>query len=52
MKITASGGISTLEEVAALAAMGLDGAIIGKAMYEGLIDLSLAVRTARENTPC
>ena len=52
LKITASGGISTLEEVAALAAMGLDGAIIGKAMYEGLIDLSLAVRIARENTPC
>ena len=41
--ITASGGVSTLEDVEALAALGIHGAIIGKAYYTGAIDLAEAV---------
>ena len=41
--LIASGGVSSLEDVKALAAMGLHGAIIGKAYYIGAIDLKEAV---------
>jgi len=44
--IIASGGISTLEDVIALKHMGLYGAIIGKAWYEGRIPLHLAIEVA------
>lgn len=37
--IIASGGVSTKEEVAALAEMDLYGAIVGKALYEGTLNL-------------
>lgn len=37
--IIASGGVSTKEEVQALAQMNLYGAIVGKALYEGTLDL-------------
>ncbi len=47
MDIVASGGVSTLEDVRALAALGLYGAIIGKAFYTGAIDLEQALREAR-----
>lgn len=43
LQITASGGVSDLEDVRALAAMDLYGAIIGKAYYIGAIDLKEAV---------
>ena len=43
LNITASGGVSTMEDLAALKAMGLYGAIIGKAYYIGAIDLRKAV---------
>ena len=43
--IVASGGVSTLEDVEQLAALGIHGAIIGKAYYTGAIDLAEAVRT-------
>ena len=43
----ASGGVSSLEDVLALKAMGLHGAIIGKAYYIGAIDLKQAVEAAR-----
>lgn len=46
MDITASGGVSSLEDVEALAAMDLYGAIIGKAYYTGDIILSDAIRAA------
>lgn len=45
--ITASGGVSSLEDVKALAAMGLYGAIIGKAYYTGAIDLREALEAAK-----
>ena len=46
MNITASGGVSSLEDVKALAAMDLYGAIIGKAYYTGDIILSEAITAA------
>lgn len=46
LKVTASGGVSTLEDVRALKEIGVWGAIIGKAYYTGAIDLSDAIRIA------
>ena len=42
--ITASGGVSSMEDVIALRDMGLYAAIIGKAYYTGAIDLREAVK--------
>ena len=47
LQITASGGVSTLEDVRSLREMGLYGAIIGKAYYTGDIDLKKAIEVAR-----
>ena len=44
MEIVASGGISSLDDLKALAALGLDGAIVGRALYTGAVDLGEAVR--------
>ena len=46
MNITASGGVSSIEDVEKLARMNLYGAIIGKAYYTGAIDLARAVEVA------
>ena len=46
LSIVASGGICFEEDVAALKKMGIYAAIIGKAIYEGAIDLSRAVKIA------
>jgi phosphoribosylformimino-5-aminoimidazole carboxamide ribotide isomerase len=40
IKLIASGGVTTLQEIQALRAMGCEGAIIGKALYEGKITLA------------
>lgn len=45
--LIASGGVSTMEDVQALAAMQLHGAIIGKAYYIGAIDLKQAIEVAK-----
>lgn len=42
--IVASGGVSTLDDISALADMELYGAIIGKAYYIGAIDLKEAIK--------
>ena len=47
LQITASGGVSTLEDVESLRKMNLYGAIIGKAYYTGDIDLKKAIEVAR-----
>ncbi len=47
MNFTASGGVSTIEDVQSLAAMKLYGAIIGKAYYTGAIDLRKAIEAAK-----
>ena len=46
INIIASGGVSSLEDVEALASFGLYGAIIGKAYYTGAISLEEAIRRA------
>ena len=44
--ITASGGVSTIDDIKALRKLDLYGAIIGKAYYIGAIDLSEALEAA------
>lgn len=46
MDIIASGGVSSIEDIKALRAMDLYGAIIGKAYYTGAIDLRQAIEVA------
>lgn len=46
MDIIASGGVSDLEDIRALKALNIHGAIIGKAYYTGAIDLKKAVEEA------
>jgi len=41
--LIASGGITSIEEIQALSALGMDGAILGRALYEGNIDLAEAL---------
>jgi phosphoribosylformimino-5-aminoimidazole carboxamide ribotide isomerase len=45
--VIASGGISSLNDVIRLAAHGVAGCIIGRALYEGQIDLAGAVAMTR-----
>lgn len=47
MRIIASGGVSSMEDVIRLKERGIYGAIIGKAYYEGAIDLARAIEVAR-----
>ena len=44
LKVTASGGISSVEEIKKLKEMGVWGAILGKALYENKLSLADAVR--------
>jgi len=46
--VIASGGVTTLEDVAKLARAGLAGCIIGRALYERRIDLGEAIAVARK----
>lgn len=46
--IVASGGVTTLDDVKRLAEMKLYGAILGKALYTGNIDLAAAVALTKE----
>ena len=48
MDIIASGGVSSLEDVKALRRAGAAGAIIGKALYTGAIDLAQAVHLGED----
>ena len=47
MNFVASGGVSTIDDVKRLSAMGMYGAIVGKAIYTGNIDLKEAIEAAR-----
>lgn len=49
LDITASGGVSTLSDVRALSDMDMYGAIVGKALYTGGIDLKKALEAANGN---
>ncbi|MBQ8334008.1 MAG: 1-(5-phosphoribosyl)-5-((5-phosphoribosylamino)methylideneamino)imidazole-4-carboxamide isomerase, partial [Clostridia bacterium] len=46
--VTASGGVSTLDDVRALKKMNIYGAIVGRAIYNGSIDLAEAVKITEE----
>lgn len=46
-QIVASGGIRDLEDIKALRAAGLYGAICGKSLYKGTLDLVQAIQAAR-----
>lgn len=43
-----SGGVSSLEDLTACAAAGVAGVVVGKALYEGRIDLVAALRAVAE----
>ena len=45
--ITASGGVSSIEDVAALKEMGMYAAIIGKAYYTGAVSVAEAIEVAK-----
>jgi len=45
--LIASGGVTTTDEIKTLSEMGMDGAILGKALYTGDIDLSEAIKACQ-----
>ena len=47
MDIVASGGVSSIDDIKALAEMGLYGAILGKAYYIGAVNLRDAIEVAK-----
>lgn len=47
LSVIASGGVSSLDDIRALARIGVSGAIIGKAYYTGALDIREAVEAAR-----
>src|SRR6266480_942815 len=46
--LIASGGISSLEDLRLLAALGIEGTIVGKALYTGNVDLAAAIRAMQD----
>ncbi len=44
LEIIASGGVSSIDDLKACAQIGCAGAIVGKAMYDGRIDISEAIK--------
>ena len=53
--VVASGGISSVADIAALAEAGdgvIEGCITGRALYEGAFALSEALAAAKGGTPC
>jgi len=49
--VIASGGIGSLADVEAVATIGVDGVIIGRALYDGRVDLAAAMAAARSREP-
>jgi phosphoribosylformimino-5-aminoimidazole carboxamide ribotide isomerase len=46
-RFIASGGIASVEHILALARLDVDGAIVGRALYDGRVDLSSAIDAVR-----
>ena len=49
--LVASGGVSSLDDVRALRDLGLAGAILGRALYTGDLDLAAALAAAGGEAP-
>ena len=47
VKVIASGGVSSIEDIKALLDIGVYGAILGKAYYTGAVDLKTAIEVAK-----
>ncbi|MBO5726654.1 MAG: 1-(5-phosphoribosyl)-5-((5-phosphoribosylamino)methylideneamino)imidazole-4-carboxamide isomerase, partial [Clostridia bacterium] len=47
LDIIASGGVSSIDDIKKLAALGMHGAIVGKAYYTGAINLKEAIEVAK-----
>jgi len=50
-RLIVTGGAATLADIRALAAGGMDGVVLGRALYDGSLDLAEALRVARETAP-
>ena len=50
--IIASGGISQLSDLIELTEIGVDGVVVGKALYEGRFTVSDAINTIKETRKC
>lgn len=48
LDVVASGGITYLDEISRLRSMGIYGAVLGKALYEGKLSLADALKAAKE----
>jgi len=51
LPVIASGGVTTVEDVARLAEIPMAGCIIGRALYEGTLSLPEAIRAGRRGMP-
>ncbi len=50
LQLIASGGVGTIAHLRQLARLGVDGCIVGKALYEGTVDLTRALHEVEEST--
>ena len=50
-RIIASGGIRSIEDLLAVRAIGCTGAIVGRALYEGSLDLAAALAALAADEP-
>jgi phosphoribosylformimino-5-aminoimidazole carboxamide ribotide isomerase len=50
LPVIASGGVTTADDVRRLAGLGLAGCIVGRALYEGRLDLAEIIALAREGS--
>jgi phosphoribosylformimino-5-aminoimidazole carboxamide ribotide isomerase len=46
--VIASGGIRSIADITACAAAGASGVVVGKALYEGRVDLADAIQAVRD----
>lgn len=46
--VIASGGIATIDDLRAVRALGCGGAIVGRAIYDGRLDLGMAIRALED----
>ena len=42
--LIASGGVSSIDDLRSIAALNIEGAIVGKALYTGDVDLAAAIQ--------